>query len=174
MSFGFLSKIRSKREKKAREKFEHKTIMDRLEEEGFKPLIKGDILEGRIAEVHATLQKVLKSNGQDQLEWKGELIDGVFRLIFVVSSAWLRSMDNAWLSHKINCFIQNYRELRHNREFLDMLFEEAMAILNISFTNIDVEPLRPIIIQSMPFGGSQYMIPSEFEAIDDTKRRKQK
>ena len=148
----FLKKLYKRPKKK--EDFKISSTLDRLEEEGFKPLIKSDILEGRLSEVHKALEKMLVEDGEKQVKFKGELVDSVFRLIFVVSSAWLRSMDNPWLAHKINCYIQNYRELRNSPEFLDVLFEESMAMLNLSFTNIDVEPLRPIIIQTMPqFGG---------------------
>ena len=168
----FLKDLITKRKaKKETEKFKISTTLDRLEEEGFKPLIKADILEGRIKLISDTLDKVLKSNGEDKLEFKGELVDQTYKLFMVTSSAWARSMDNPWLAHRINCFIRLYQTLRNSPAFLDDLFKCACILINVTFTNIDVEPLRPIIIQSFPTS-SQLMIPSEFEAIDRSARKK--
>lgn len=140
-----------KRKKKDDETFRVESVMDRLEKEGFKPLIKSDILEGRIKELKEGLKNVLsKLNKAESQEKMGEGVDEAVQLVYVISSPWLRSMENRWLAHKINCFIENYRECRRIPAFLDMLVEEAKAIINMSFTNIDVEPLRPIIIQTGP------------------------
>ncbi|RLI46922.1 hypothetical protein DRO69_02020 [Candidatus Bathyarchaeota archaeon] len=146
----FLIRYLHRRKKNQKEKFEHKTVLDRLEEEGFKPLIKSDILEGRLLEIRNTLDKILKSDGNDQLKFKGKLVDEAYKLFMVCSSAWARSMDNPWLAHRINCFIKLYKTVRNSPAYLDDLFMCACILINVTFTNIDVEPLRPIIIQTIP------------------------
>ena len=145
-----------RRKKREKESFRVSTVMEKLEREGFKPIVKSDILESRRLSIDEDLATILTivNNPTIANDKKGEAIDQLMRLTFLVASPWLRSMDNPWLSHKMNCFIQNYREWRKLPEMFDHLVEEAKAIINLSMTNIDVEPLTPIIIQTVqPFGG---------------------
>ena len=107
-------------------------------------------------------------------EEKGEAIDELMRLTFLVASPWLRSMDNRWLSHKMNCFIQNYREWRVIPEFFDHLVEEAQAIINLAFCNIDIEPLTPIIIQTVGQQRSSGVYPlTGYQAITPRKEEEE-
>lgn len=138
-----------KRNKDTAEKFSVKSVLDRLEEEGLKPLIKGDILEGRLKDLKKTLTEVSKALAKAKTpEKQAEAVDKAHYLVFYISSAWLRSMENPWLADKMNDFIEQFSEVRHIPEFLDMLLDEAKAIINLAFTNIDVEPLRPIVLQT--------------------------
>lgn len=146
---GLLDKFKSKKEDS--EKFKVTRVFDRLEQEGFKPLIKNDMLESRREELDKSIRTVLdKLNRSKKPEDMGEAVDEAMALVLNVASPWLRSMENPFLAEKVNCFIENYREWRKIPEFLDHLIEEAKVIINLSFCNIDVEPLRPIIIQSGP------------------------
>ena len=149
MSF-IADRVRNRGKKKNSETFRVSSVMEKLEKEGFKPLIKGDILDSRRISLDKELAGILTDiyNPTTKKEDKGKAIDKLVRLTFLIASPWLRSMDNRWLSHKMNCFIQNYREWRPMPEFYDHLIEEAKAIINLAFTNIDVEPLTPIIIQT--------------------------
>jgi len=155
-------KVRGKR-KEEDGKFRVSTVLDELAEEGFRPLIKADVLDSRRISIDQELARLLVAvnNPTKKDEEKGEAVDELVQLTFLVACPWLRSMDNAWLSHKINCFVQNYREWRTMPEFYDHLVEEALAIINLAFTNIDVEPLKPLIIQTQPsYGGYSSVIPS--------------
>jgi len=92
-------------------------------------------------------------------------------LVMDIGSPWLRSMDNPWLAHKVNCFLELYAELRSIPEFLGLLVTCASAIINLSMTNIDVEPLTPIIIQTLqPYGqfGFGETLPSSGGRISET------
>lgn len=140
-----------KKEKGSGEKFTARSALDRLEEEGFKPLIKGDVLDKRLRELKETFTEVIgKLATATTFKEKAEAVDKAHYLVFYVSSAWLRSMENEWLADKMNDFIEQYSEVRNIPEFLDMLLDEAKAIINLAFANIDVEPLRPILLQTGP------------------------
>lgn len=142
-----------KRNKETTEKFSVKSVLDRLEEEGLKPLLKGDVLEKRINELKTQLKEVAEELAKAKtFDQKGKAVDKAHNLVFYVASAWLRSMENPWLADKVNDFIEQYREFRKPKlpDALGMLVDEAKAIINLAFTNIDVEPLRPIVLQTGP------------------------
>lgn len=162
MSF-IVDKVRRKTKPKPDEKFRVSSVLDKLADEGFKPLIKSDVLDSRRMSIDQELADILTTvyNPTKKLKEKGEAIDKLMRLVFLVASPWLRGMDNRWLSYKVNCFIQNYREWRKIPEFYDHLLEEAKAIINLSMTNIDVEPLTPIIIFTGPTPRKREVMTSE-------------
>ena len=137
-----------RRRTRPHEKFKVSSALERLEKEGFKPIIKADILEGRRKEIRQTLGFIIQvvHNPSYTPEEKGIAVDEAFTLTMSVGSPWLRSMDNPWLAHKMNCFIQNFREWRPIPEFFDQILEEAEALINLAFCNIDIEPLTPILI----------------------------
>lgn len=85
-------------------------------------------------------------NHAKTIEEKGKAVDEAYVLVMDIAGPWLRSMDNSWLAHKVNCFIELYAEFRYIPEWLGLLISCASAIINLSMTNIDVEPLTPIII----------------------------
>lgn len=158
---------------KTDERFRVKSVLDKLAKEGFKPLIKSDILDSRRISIDGELADILTivNNPTKTDKKKGEAIDQLIRLTFLVASPWLRSMDNRWLSHKMNCFIQNYREWRRIPEFFDHLVEEAQAIINLSMCNIDIEPMTPIVLWTgasprqgiSPLAGYQTIAPAKEE-----------
>ena len=156
-----IDQIREAVRKPKQEKFRTSYVFDRLEKEGFKPLIKNDQLENRRERLRESLAVTLDSlNHAKTVEEKGQAVDEAYVLVMDIASPWLRSMDNSWLAHKVNCFIELYREFRNIPEWLDLLVSCASAIINLSMTNIDVEPLTPIIIQAMP---TPRYIPSGYE-----------
>jgi len=165
-------KVRGKPKEQADGRFRVSTLLDKLAEEGFKPLIKADVLDSRRKSIDEQLARILVivNNPTKEDKEKGEAVDELMQLTFLVACPWLRSMDNHWLSHKLNCFVQNYREWRTMPEFYDHLVEEALAIINLAFTNIDVEPLTPLVIQTWqaPSGGFGETIPSSGGRISQT------
>lgn len=147
-----VNKIRKKKGgSSSEESFTVKNVWGRLEEEGLKPLIKGDVLEKRLKDLKDTMLDVAEKLAEAKtVKEMGEAVDKAHYLVFYISSAWLRSMENAWLADKMNAFVEQYSEVRHLPAFLDMLVDEAKIIINLAFTNIDVEPLRPIMLQTGP------------------------
>lgn len=132
--------------KKKEQEFHAHSVIDRLEEEGFKPLIKADILEGRVAEVRETLKTQLEKGDL------GAFVDNVYNLFFSASSAWLRSMENKFLARKVNAFLTRYNMERDidSPVAMRILVREGLYLVNLSFANLDVEPLRPILINTVP------------------------
>ena len=145
-----IDQIRNRVNKKPKEEeFKTSHVFERLEKQGFKPLIKNDQLENRRDRIRESLAVTLDSlNHAKTIEEKGKAVDEAYVLVMDIASPWLRSMDNNWLAHKINMFLELYSEFRYIPEFLGMLITCASAIINLSMTNIDVEPLTPIIIQT--------------------------
>lgn len=166
-----IDKIRKQFSGGRRETFKVTKVFERLEEEGFKPLIKNDQLESRRERLRESLTVALDVlNNAETPEQKGLAVDEVYVLLMDIAGPWLRSMDNDWLAHKVNCFIELYREFRQVPEWLDVLVSCAAAMINLSMTNIDVEPLTPIIIQTVyvphrriPFGWEEAVYPQETE-----------
>jgi len=140
-----IDKIRNKKPKE--ETFKTSHIFDRLEQQGFKPLIKNDQLEHRMDRLRESMAATLDSlNHAKTVEDRGKAVDEAYVLVMDIGSPWLRSMDNSWLAHKVNCFIELYAEFRYIPEWLGLLITCASAIINLSMTNIDIEPMTPIII----------------------------
>jgi len=134
-----------------KEEFKPRSFLERMKEAGFKAMIKSDVVELRREELRQTLAYLLQVvHGFYSDEEKGLAVDMAFSLVMNVASFWLRSMDNDWLEYRMNCFDSNYREWRSMPEFYDHIVEEAVAIINKSMSNIDVEPLPPIIIWTGP------------------------
>lgn len=137
--------------KKDNEVFHVKTRMERLGEEGLRQVIKSDVTEARVQELKESLPKVLgKLNKAKTDEEKAEAVDDAVTLVFVGAVPWLRSMQNDWLADKISDFIEQYREGRDIPSFMKTLVAEAKFLINLAFTNIDVEPFPPIIIWGGP------------------------
>ena len=148
-----IDQIRERMKKKPKQDEEFRTshVFDRLEKQGFKPLIKNDQLEKRIDSLRESLAVTLDNLAHaEKDEDKGKAVDEAYTLVMSVASPWLRSMDNRWLASKVNDFFALYEDLREIPEFLGLLVRCASIIINLSMTNIDVEPLTPIIIYSMP------------------------
>ena len=149
------------------EQFQTSSVLQRLEKEGFKPIVKSDILEGRTKEIRQNLSFILQVlQGPYTDKQKGAAVDEIHTLMMTTASPWLRSMDNPWLAHKVNCFLELYAELRPIPEFLGLLVTCATALINMSMTNIDVEPLTPILISP----GQQ----KETRVIQEGEERKEK
>ena len=153
------------------EQFQTSSVLQRLEKEGFKPIVKSDILEGRTKEIRQNLSFILQVlQGPYTDKQKGAAVDEIHTLMMTTASPWLRSMDNPWLAHKVNCFLELYAELRPIPEFLGLLVTCATALINMSMTNIDVEPLTPIIIS--PGAQKETRVIQEGEERKETKEKK--
>lgn len=128
------------------ESFQAKTVLGRLEEEGFKPLIKADVLENRVKELRDILAKQLKEGDL------GAFVDNVYNLFFTVGSAWFRSMENKFLAKKVNAYLIRYNMERDidSPVALRILVREGLYLINLAFAGLDVTPLTPIIIHSTP------------------------
>jgi len=164
-----IDQIRNRVGKKPKEEeFKTSHVFERLEKQGFKPLIKNDQLESRRDRLRESLAATLDSlNHAKTIEEKGKAVDEAYVLVMDIAGPWLRSMDNSWLAHKVNCFIELYAEFRYIPEWLGLLISCASAIINLSMTNIDVEPLTPIILHVMQ---PQRYIPSGYEGMPPTEK----
>lgn len=142
--------------KPKKEEFKTSHVFEKLAAQGFKPLIKNDQLENRRDRMRESLAVTLDSlNHAKTVDEKGKAVDEAYVLVMDIAGPWLRSMDNSWLAHKVNCFIELYAEFRSIPEWLGLLVSCASAIINLSMTNIDVEPLTPLILHVMqPYGYS--------------------
>lgn len=146
-----IDKVREKlaNKPKSEEQFKTSRVFDRLEKQGFKPLIKNDQLEGRRDRIRESLALTLDAlNNAKNAKEKGQAVDEAYILLLDIAGPWLRSMDNAWLAGKVNDFLQLYSEFRSIPGYLGLLVACVSSIINLSMTNIDVEPLTPIIIQT--------------------------
>lgn len=143
-----IDQIRARVGKKPKqEEFKTSHVFERLEKQGLKPLIKNDQLENRRDRMRESLAVTLDSlNHAKNEEEKGKAVDEAYVLVMDIAGPWLRSMDNSWLAHKVNCFIELYAEFRSMPEWLGLLVSCASAIINLSMTNIDIEPMIPIIL----------------------------
>ena len=152
------------------EQFQTSSVLQRLEKEGFRPIVKSDILEGRTKEIRQNLSFILQVlQGPYTDKQKGAAVDEIHTLMMVVGSPWLRSMDNPWLAHKVNCFLELYAELRPIPEFLGLLVTCATAIINLSMTNVDVEPLTPILVS--PGATKETRVIQEGEERKETEKK---
>lgn len=128
------------------ETFQAKTVLGRLEEEGFKPIIKADVLDNRVKEVRDILAKNLREKDL------GAFVDGVYNMFFSVASPWFRSMENKFLARKVNAFLTRYNMERDidSPVALRILVREGLYLVNLAFAGLDVTPLTPIIINTGP------------------------
>jgi len=153
------------------EQFKTSTALERLEREGFRPIVKADILENRVKEIRENLNAILQIlGGPYSTEEKGVAVDAIHTLLITTASPWLRSMDNPWLAHKINMFLELYGEFRYIPEYLGMLITCACSLINLAMCNIDIEPLVPIIIQTqLQYGGGfGQTLPSSGGRVSET------
>jgi hypothetical protein len=161
-----------RRRPKSDERFQVSSVISRLEEQGFKPIIKSDILESRVKEIRENLNVILQIlGGNYSVKTKGVAVDEVHTLLMTTASPWLRSMDNPWLAHKVNCFLELYAEFRYIPEYLGMLITCATAIINMAMCNIDVEPLTPILIS--PGNVKETRVIQEGEERHSSKREQE-
>jgi len=140
------------KEKKKKEDFKIKRVFDDMVQEGFRLLIKNDILMQRnqdIKEDIAKIQFILDHSKTD--EDKKTAVTMAYALIHHASVSWLRIMENTWLGTKVTDFFEQYVALHDLPEYYEDLVNESKAIISI-FSNVDVEPLRPLVIQSFGKG----------------------
>lgn len=146
--------------KKDEDEFIAERAFDTLEMEGFRRLITTEMLEKRLAEMAKNFRQIsekLRKATSDQD--MGEAIDDAHYLLFTVGSAWLRSMENKWLARKIGDYCEQYADVRDIPAFLDMLLVESKYLINLAFTNLDVQTIKPILIQSFGHQGLNPRVP---------------
>lgn len=134
-----------------KEGFQAKSAVDRLADEGFRIIISTEVLEGRVGHQSDTIEKGFKKP-------EGEFVDDIYRLYFATSAAWFRSMENEDLAERVEAFLERYnleRDLK-STEALRQLRQEGLYLINKSYVNMDVEPLRPFVIQTQGgYGGGK-------------------
>lgn len=139
--------------------------IDRLAQQGIRPLIMTEQLESRIA-LMTGLKKLLKDvyNGktlQDQLD----AIDRALPLVLIVSQPWGRG-HQVW-----STFSAQFRELRTMPAFMDTLIEEFIDMLNHGWLPQDV--LTPVpIVMFTPFAQRQPFDLTEFEVSTRAQKSK--
>lgn len=151
-------KYNKRRKKKKRQetgeidedRFVARKAFDVLQEEGFRRLITTEILEKRLAQIKTVLNDVLKDLASKSYKTRKGAVDKAHTLVFHISSAWLRSMENEWLTDMMNAFIEQYSDCINIPALLPMLVDEAKMVINKSFAGIDVQTIRPIMIYSFP------------------------
>lgn len=142
------------KEKKQKEDFKIKRVFDDMAQEGFRLLIKNDILMQRNDDIKMDISKIqhILDNAETDKDRKAA-VTMAYALIHYVSVSWLRIMENTWLGSKVTDFFEQYVALNDLPVYYEDLVNESKAIISI-FSNIDVEPLRPLVIQSFAKGAN--------------------
>jgi hypothetical protein len=150
----WIADLKRKVKKPEEETINYPSAMARLEREGFKQVIKTDVLTARLNEVREQLWLALQVVHSPSFseEEKGLAVDKAFNLTTTVATAWLRGMDNPTLHQILLSLDSNYREWRQMPAFFDQIVEECIAVIDKAFCNIDVEPLTPILIWTGGYG----------------------
>lgn len=126
-----------------------KTVAKDLEQAGFRMLIKNEVLANRLAEMKSELEKIsLIINSSDATtEQKKLAIESLYNLFQADTASWLRLLENKNLRKKINMFLLQYISAHDLESHYYDLIAEGRSIIAL-FSNIDVEPLPPIIIHT--------------------------
>lgn len=136
---------------KEEEEFRVASIWGQLEKEGFRPLVKGGFLDRRLEKFKNQIPEVLGNLlFAESFKDKKVAIIGAYLLVFE-NVAWLRTIENRDLASKINDFLEQVEECINNEGFAHTLVTEAASLFK-EFVNLDVEPLRPLIVHSGGMG----------------------
>ena len=79
---------------------------------------------------------------------KRKIINKGISMLYAAAIPWLRIYDNGELTTVIDNFLQTVEECYPNDKLLDLIIHEILLILAKSFSNKDVEPLPPLVMQS--------------------------
>lgn len=115
---------------------------------GFQPLFNIRDLEQRRKELMSTLKGCKLSTRSYTV--KRDVVDKVFTLFFGSGSPWYRGLDDREKSSKVADFLELYEDVRALPSFMGDLFNCAMQLLHISFTETDVTNTPAYVSQSTP------------------------
>jgi hypothetical protein len=115
---------------------------------GMQPLFNIRDLEQRRQEIKQDLEGLRLARTSYKI--KREVVDKVFVLFFASGSPWYRGLDNREKASKVADFIELYQDVRDLPSFMGDLFNCAMQLLNISFTEKDVTNTPAYVMQSTP------------------------
>ncbi len=126
---------------------------DRMRQDaGFIPIFNVDDLEARRLEIRKILDeikvKVFDPDASGMIQ--REIVQKTFALFFSEGDPWYRGIDNRELAEKVSLFLANCTDCGYLDPFLPDLFEEAIQLLHLSYTAIDVTVTPPYIIESRP------------------------
>lgn len=132
------------------------SAMDRLAQQGIRPLIMTEQLENRIA-LMTHIRKLIKNvYTGTSLKQQLDAIDEALPLILIVSQPWGRGHD-VWTT-----FSAQFRELRTMPAFMDTMIEEFLDMLNHGWLPQDVITPTPIVMFTPVAQGPQYDL-TQFE-----------
>lgn len=152
-----------------------RTMVQQLEAAtGFKFLIKTDTLDDRrykirdgIREISAMYAKSVTITDKEKLLQACILIvEDIHAIYFETTSAWMRSREAEWLDEKYSLFLKRCEMYGDIPSALPNLLKNAKKIMNLAFTNLDVEPQTPIVIFT-PQQGSGFDMN---KALDNLRR----
>ncbi|MEM2129165.1 MAG: hypothetical protein QXZ70_01060 [Candidatus Bathyarchaeia archaeon] len=126
---------------------------DRMRQDaGFIPIFNVDDLEARRQEIRKILDEVKTKvfNPDASGAVQREIVQKTFALFFSEGDPWYRGIDNRELAEKVSLFLANCTDCGYLDPFLPDLFEEAIQLLHLSYTAIDVTVTPPYIIESRP------------------------
>jgi hypothetical protein len=84
---------------------------------------------------------------QEKATFQAYKLAQLFNLFFASGSPWVRGIDNEFLSSKVSDYIQQYEDVGHLPDFLNMLHTESMQLLHMSWQGLDVTNTPGYIIQ---------------------------
>lgn len=168
-------------------KKKRETLFTQLSEAtAFKKLIMTDTLNERRDEITEAIKKIAKeignlydntANGNNASPQKIQaalmfVLGDIHAAYFNTTSPYARSRDDEFFDELYTLFLDRCRAFGDVKKALIGLFMNFMRVVNLAFTNRDVEPPPPIIIHTMEQRG-QYP-PTTFNQPKDMEYETQK
>ena len=139
---GIFSKVRQAFDGDKPVEYEPTSALERLAEEGIRPLIMTEQLENRLAMMVQTVRNTVTAvfNPKTSLKDKMKALDKGLEMVVVVAQAWGRGL------HVWHVFSAQFRELRPMPAFWDSLVEEFIDMVNKGWIPQDVLTPRPVVM----------------------------
>lgn len=162
---GIFKKIRQAFTGEKTFEYEPTSALDRLAEEGIRPLIMTEQLENRLAIMVQSVRDTVNAifDPEKSVEDKMKALDKGLEMCVLISQAWGRGLQ-VW-----HVFSAQYRELRTMPAFWDSLVEEFIDMINKGWIPQDVLTPRPIVMIT-PVLKSQQADLGEFEVSTRPER----
>lgn len=138
------------KEKITSEDQRYKAGWDQLKQDaGLIYMIQMHDVEQRRTELKKALASIIKQG----LTWQKmeAVVDQAYASFLIIGMAWFRGLDDETLAGKVSDFMDNYRDVRNIQSTVPYLFEEAMFMVNCSWTEKDVTTSPPTIIATTPY-----------------------
>lgn len=122
--------------------YEPTSALERLAEQGIRPLIMTEQLENRLALMVQTVRDTVTTvfDPNTKVEDKMKALDKGVEMCLVISQAWGRGLQ-VW-----HVFSAQFRELRTMPAFWDSLVEEFIDMINKGWLPQDVLTPRPVVM----------------------------